>query len=92
MEKTTHTKEYAALRLELQKARKGAGLTQRALAAKLGVAHSWVAKVEQGERRVDLIEFGRILRACGVDPESVASSLFRSIDQRSHAGKRGRSK
>ena len=78
MEKSTHTKEYAALRSELRQAREKAGISQRELAERLAVPHSWVAKVENGERRVDLIEFGWFLTACGVDPIPAANRILSS--------------
>jgi len=40
----------------------------RTVAARLKVPHSWVAKVEQGERRLDIIEFTRLCLALGLDP------------------------
>lgn len=64
MEKSTHTKEYALVLAELKAAREGASLTQRALAARLRVPHSWVAKVEAGKRRIDIVELCWILAAC----------------------------
>jgi len=68
MRKSVHTPEYAALREELSGARRVAGLSQRDLAARLKVPHSWIAKVESGERRIDLIEFCWFVSACGGDP------------------------
>jgi transcriptional regulator with XRE-family HTH domain len=68
MQKSTHSPEYRKLRAELIRARETAGLSQRELAAELDVPHSWVAKVECGERRIDLIEFCWFVKACGVDP------------------------
>lgn len=79
MEKSTHTAEYAALRAELRAAREGAGLSQRGLAARLKVPHSWVAKVESGERRIDLVEFCWFVAACGGDPAAVSDQLVRSF-------------
>jgi transcriptional regulator with XRE-family HTH domain len=76
MEKSVHTPEYAALRSELCLARKKAGLSQRQLATRLQVPHSWVAKVENGERRIDLIEFGWFISACDADPSRVARRLL----------------
>jgi transcriptional regulator with XRE-family HTH domain len=77
MEKSTHTAEYDALRAELRAVREGAGLSQRGLAARLAVPHSWVAKVESGERRIDLVEFCWFVAACEVDPVPVSAKLFR---------------
>jgi transcriptional regulator with XRE-family HTH domain len=79
MEKSTHTAEYAALRRELRSTREDAGLSQRQLAARLKVPHSWIAKVESGERRVDLVEFGWFVSACGVDPVPLSKRLLREI-------------
>jgi transcriptional regulator with XRE-family HTH domain len=76
MEKSTHTVEYAALRAELRAARKSAAFSQRDLAVNLKVPHSWVAKVESGERRIDLVEFCWFLSACGVDPLVVTERLM----------------
>jgi transcriptional regulator with XRE-family HTH domain len=79
MEKSVHTPEYAALRAALHDARKRAGLTQRQLASRLDVPHSWVAKVESGERRIDLVEFGWFVAACDADLRRVAGRLLEQI-------------
>jgi transcriptional regulator with XRE-family HTH domain len=52
----------------LAEARSEAGLTQRDLAARLKRPHSYVAKIESGERRVDVLEFIEMARAMRVDP------------------------
>src|SRR5207245_3180034 len=72
MKKSIHTPEYSALRAELCLVRNKAGLSQRQLATRLRVPHSWVAKVENGERRIDLIEFGWFISACDADPGRAA--------------------
>jgi transcriptional regulator with XRE-family HTH domain len=65
-------------------ARKKAGLTQRALAEALGKPPSFVAKVEQHERRLDLIEFIAIARALGLKEvdlfRTICSALPRQIE------------
>ena len=61
--------------------RRAAGLTQRALAKKLGRVPSVVAHIEQGQRRVDTLEFYRICKACGIAPEKAAAELMRSYDK-----------
>ena len=77
MEKSVHTPGYRALRAELRKIRGDAELSQRDLASHLCVPHSWVAKIENGERRIDLIEFCWFASACGVDPIAVLDGLLR---------------
>ena len=76
MRKSTHTPEYALLRGRLTEIRKTAGLTQRQLACELQVPHSWVAKVEAGERRIDLIEFSWFCAACGYSASAQAKKLL----------------
>jgi transcriptional regulator with XRE-family HTH domain len=90
MQKSTHTKEYRALRAELRALREEAGLSQRDLAAKLGVPHSWVAKVEAGERRIDFVEFCWFVAACDADPAQVAAQLTAGIGRPPSATRRGR--
>jgi transcriptional regulator with XRE-family HTH domain len=53
---------------QLVHARKTAGITQAALAEKLGRPQSFVAKYEGRERRLDVAEYLMIARALGVDP------------------------
>jgi transcriptional regulator with XRE-family HTH domain len=67
MKKSIYTAESSEVRDILRKVRQQAELSQRDLAAKLGVSPSWVAKVETGERRIDLIEFGWFVAACDGD-------------------------
>ena len=75
MQKSVHTKEYKALRAELRAVREGAGLSQRDLATRLGVPHSWVAKVEAGERRIDVVELIWLASACGDDASRIVSRI-----------------
>jgi transcriptional regulator with XRE-family HTH domain len=79
MEKSIHTPEYAILCAELVSIRKSANLTQRDVARRLEVPPSWVAKVETGERRIDLVELCRFSSACEVDPTSFCSGLSAHI-------------
>ena len=89
MRKCTHTGEYAALRAKLAALRASAALSQRQLAAKLAVPHSWVAKVESGERRLDLIEFAWFCRACQSDPATAAADLFAQPARTAKPSRRG---
>jgi transcriptional regulator with XRE-family HTH domain len=65
------------LRRLLVNARQNAGLTQVALAKKLGRPQSFVSKFETGERRLDVIEFLDVARALGVDPNQIINELER---------------
>ncbi len=51
-------------------------LTQREVGALLNVSHSWVGKVEQGERRLDIIEYVRLCNALGIDPHEGLSFVL----------------
>ena len=55
--KTLRSPQHMALIEELRRVRQQAGLTQTVLAGRLGVAQSFVAKVEGAERRLDVVEF-----------------------------------
>jgi transcriptional regulator with XRE-family HTH domain len=90
MEKSTHSAEYAALRAELKRAREAASLSQRDLAERLSVPHSWVAKVESGERRIDVVEFVWFLAACAADVAGSAQRLIEAIQRRPRPVNRGR--
>jgi len=62
----------------LKKARLEKRITQIELAKTLGKPQSFIAKFENGERRLDVVEFVRIARLLGVEPKSVLETLFDS--------------
>lgn len=70
---------YERLRELLVRERKRAGLSQAALAAKLGKPQSYVSKCEQGERRVDVVELLEIADALGADSTKLVKELEREI-------------
>ena len=55
--------------------RKKAGLTQAALAAKLGRYQSFIANIESGQRRIDVVELLDIAAAIGFDPREAIKRL-----------------
>ena len=79
MPKTLHSPDYARLLALLKQARQDAGIVQQELADRLGKPQSFVAKVERGERRIDVIEFIAIATALGSDPVRL---LKRYVDQK----------
>jgi len=76
--KPQHDRHYRQMCEKLREMRLEAGLTQRDMAKHLGKpkSHSAVFKIEQGERRIDPIEFIRWCRACDVDAGETLN-LFR---------------
>jgi len=52
-------------------------MTQAEVAAKLRRPQSFIAKYEQGERRLDVIEFLEIADAIGLDPAKTLKRLGR---------------
>lgn len=66
---------YRRLCARLSTLRVEAELTQRGLAARLRRPHSYVYKVEHGERRIDPIEFAAWCRACGADAPAVLAEV-----------------
>ncbi|MES2909532.1 MAG: helix-turn-helix transcriptional regulator [Pseudomonadota bacterium] len=59
---------YKQMLLLLKHARKAAGFSQAQLAERLGKPQSYVSKSENGERRLDVIEFLNVCRQLGLDP------------------------
>ena len=59
--------------------RKGQGVTQVQLAAKLGKPQSHISKVERGERRLDVVEFTRWIDAIGGSPPTVYQTLLNRL-------------
>ncbi|MGC9524880.1 MAG: helix-turn-helix domain-containing protein [Limnospira sp.] len=77
MMKSIFSREYDVFRRCMIAARKDANLTQATLAKTLEKPQSFVAKYENGERRLDVVEFLLITRAIGVDP----GEIIRKVEQ-----------
>jgi transcriptional regulator with XRE-family HTH domain len=76
--KSIHSAPQVKLQNLIRDLRIGASMTQYELAAQLDKPQSYVAKIEGGERRVDVIEFVAICVALGVEPKK-AFSRFVSL-------------
>ena len=61
--KTIFDPKYRAMINSLKTLRVQHGLTQRDLAKRLGVAHCFIGRTETCERRLDIMDLIRILRA-----------------------------
>ncbi len=71
--------ELAVLGQVLAATRERAGLKQTELAVKLGVPPSYLSKVENGTRRLDVIELVHIAEAMGVDPREIVGDLQQEL-------------
>ncbi len=70
-----HSPKYRHLCKLLRAYRAESELTQRALALRLRKPHSYVYKVEHGERRIDPVEFVAWCKACSVDPAEAIGEI-----------------
>ncbi|MBX5133294.1 transcriptional regulator [Rhizobium sp. L9] len=77
MAKTLGTERHKALIALLIEKREAAGLTQIELAEKLGEYQSFVARLESGQRRVDVIEFLELSEILGFDPYNALRIISR---------------
>lgn len=75
MGKTLGSKRHKALIDLLIERREAAGLTQADLADRLGEYQSFVARLESGQRRIDVVEFLDIAEALGFDPAKAIATL-----------------
>jgi transcriptional regulator with XRE-family HTH domain len=75
MRKSLRSKQHEQLVEQLAQARKSAGLTQAQVALKLNRPQSFVAKYENGERRIDVVEFLAIAAALRADPVLILKRL-----------------
>jgi transcriptional regulator with XRE-family HTH domain len=76
--KSAHSPTYRAAIAVLKGARHRAGLTQQALAERLGRPQSFVAKFERGERRIDVAEFIEIAEAIEASPVRLFAAITRN--------------
>ncbi|TDL74892.1 XRE family transcriptional regulator [Palleronia sediminis] len=84
MTKTIRSEGHEALCQALIDARKAAGLTQAELAQRLRCHQSFVARIESGERRVDVIELVAITRAI----EVTTSEILKVVEEATPADHR----
>jgi transcriptional regulator with XRE-family HTH domain len=73
--KSLHSPTYRKLTELLVQARRKSGLTQQEVANALKTHQSYVAKVEGGERRIDIVEFIELAKALGVVPSGLLKKL-----------------
>ena len=75
MSRTLLSPRHEALRGLIVEKRKKAGLTQAEVAKRLKRYQSFIATVESGQRRIDVVEFLDLADAIGFDPRDAIKQL-----------------
>ncbi|MCK3655674.1 transcriptional regulator [Pasteurellaceae bacterium Macca] len=70
-----HSAEHLWLRECFLQKRQQLGLTQRALAERMGVLYSFIGKVETGDRRLDIFEFIAYCQGLELDPNEILQEI-----------------
>jgi transcriptional regulator with XRE-family HTH domain len=78
LEKTLGSARHRALVSLLVAKRGEAGLTQVDLAKQLGEHQSFVARLESGQRRIDVVEFLKLAELLKFDPASAIEAVRRA--------------
>jgi len=71
--------EYAAVVAVLVEERKKTGIGQIELSNRLGKPQSYIAKIETGNRRIDVAELLAMCEALALDPHELIDKLRRAI-------------
>ena len=79
MAKTLRSKRYKALIGLLVARREAVGMTQCDLATRLGKSQSFVARLENGQRRITVVEFMTLAKILRFDPYEVISILEKQM-------------
>ncbi|WP_437891861.1 helix-turn-helix domain-containing protein [Phytobacter sp. V91] len=72
---SVYSEEYQRVITALKNARKARGIAKAQLAEALGKPQSFIAKIKNGERRLDVVEFVHLARLVGVEVGEVLESL-----------------
>lgn len=80
MSKSLHSDRQRELIAALVAQRKAKGLSQAAVAKELGRHQPFIANIENGQRRVDLLELLTIARIIDLDVHSLIDRLQRIPD------------
>jgi transcriptional regulator with XRE-family HTH domain len=82
--------EYRTVGQALAAARERAGLTQQQLARLLRKPQSFVSNYERGQRRIDVLEFLRIVNALNQNPEAVFKDVLKHATNAPRSHRRSR--
>jgi len=74
--KTLRSRRHRALCAALKSARKAARMSQDELASRLRTSQTVIARIEIGERRIDVIEFIDLAKALRLDPRIILAEFM----------------
>jgi transcriptional regulator with XRE-family HTH domain len=74
---TIRTKRHKRLIEVVIAERKAAGIRQVQLAKKLKRSQTWIARIESGERRLDVVEFLELADAIGFNAPKLIEQLLK---------------
>ena len=86
MSSSLHSEENQRLASWLKKQREARGMTMRELAERMQLPHSYIGKVEQRERRLDVVEYIHYCKSLGVSPIEGLLAIDKNLDTRSAKG------
>lgn len=81
MQKTLGSKGHRTLVDLIINKRKSAGLTQDDVADMLGEHQSFVARLESGQRRIDVIEYVTLAQVIGFDAAEALKQLITEAEE-----------
>lgn len=73
--------DYRSIIETIKAVRTERGISQRELARRLGKPPSFVNKIEQLERRLDVLEFIAIAQALGIAPDKLIARLTDNLPE-----------
>ena len=79
MPRTLGRPRHEALRNFIVEMREEAGLTQHEVSARLDRPQSFIASIETGQRRVDVVELLDLAKAIGFDPHDAVLRLLVAV-------------
>ncbi|MBD5398522.1 helix-turn-helix transcriptional regulator [bacterium] len=82
MSKNIYTNNHKYLLKVLKQYRKMYKITQKELADKLDIAQSRISKIENGDRKIDVMDLIKISKAIGCNPIEIFSKVVNNwIDE-----------
>ena len=84
MTNSIYTDEMRTLIHWLKRERILQNLSMRALAERMGKPHSYIQKVEQGERRLDVVEYVWYCNKLEINPQTGLDLIQQTVNQNPH--------